>query len=1138
MLNFQSPFLRKQTFTAGQASLPAALLLTLALAACGGGGGDSASTAQAAGQAEATALPATGVQPSAQAEAESPLPADGAAAGTSGSHYAQALSAHAESSSASAFALETAQSGRAPMTFHVDSRAGSDSNDGSASTRGSAGVGPWLTLGKLRGVAFVPGDTVLLNCGAVWNEVLELPTSGTQAAPITVRSHPATCPTGVAMPRIDGFVRVPNPAWTRHAANVYKVGLPLQLLAHSTFETGVGAWRWTSTAGNAVLSAPAACGADGSPCLQLVSGSNTAGKSLAYSATFPVDAGAAYTIRFAMKAPAGVNVRVFVRRGAAPWEVVGTVVSHTGTGAWQQASASFQGVSQLDNARVDIDVPGGSHLVQIDNLHVERAIAAPFAATLGTTTLRTSHHPNRGHEATTPTSLYARAAADADSVTTAGGGRGSTYVPLGTDLRLPAGVSLRNGTRIRIRTNAWIIDERRVTSVSGGRISIDTPTSYPLRSGWGYYLVNEAWMLDSPDEWFHDAAAASVLVRTSTDFAPAAPLALTSLATCVNVASRQYVAIEGLELRGCGIGVKATSSVGVTLSRMRIGDIATDAVLAGGSRALKLSNNIIERAGTHAVLGREDGLSIATDMRVESNTIVDTAVVRSGGVVVSLPVQSLGAVLPGERALVSANTVSGSGYLGIRTNGTSTISANRVDNACLVLDDCGGIYVFGNSQGTRIEGNFVQDVPGGMDGKPAGTTSQAQGVFLDDHAHGVTVTRNVVSGAEAGIFLHNAYDNVISSNVLYGNRKHQLWSLEDARVVHPDGDLYNNTVTDNLMFSTGGGAAVGHDSVILRTTRFGNYDRNRYSALIASRIVSEAWPTGSNSFDFAAWQQARATDGSLRNQDRSGSVVNAVGYANVRVLGNNIVPASVSAGPGWTPWNDTAPLAVASVSDCGAAPCVQVTAGASTSLVATPPFSTTAEAWYRVSFDLAANVANMPVSVMVRRGGGGTNGYESLMGSAEMVNATTTLRRYSFLFKATKSIRAADPATGDIGARLYFDRLLPASRLSLRNVEIVQVTAADAALVTHLVSNPGAAAQFACPATGANAARCNQFVDFATGTPVAWPVLIPAGGAIVVYSRDATLVDTDGDGISDSQDACPGTPAGSVTNARGCGITQ
>src|SRR5262249_52645098 len=32
--------------------------------------------------------------------------------------------------------------------------------------------------------------------------------------------------------------------------------------------------------------------------------------------------------------------------------------------------------------------------------------------------------------------------------------------------------------------------------------------------------------------------------------------------------------------------------------------------------------------------------------------------------------------------------------------------------------------------------------------------------------------------------------------------------------------------------------------------------------------------------------------------------------------------------------------------------------------------------------------------------------------------------------------------------------------------------------------------------------------------------------------------DTDGDGVGDSVDLCPGTPAGSITDARGCNIDQ
>ena len=88
---------------------------------------------------------------------------------------------------------------------------------------------------------------------------------------------------------------------------------------------------------------------------------------------------------------------------------------------------------------------------------------------------------------------------------------------------------------------------------------------------------------------------------------------------------------------------------------------------------------------------------------------------------------------------------------------------------------------------------------------------------------------------------------------------------------------------------------------------------------------------------------------------------------------------------------------------------------------------------------------------------------------------------------------------------------------------------------TKLFANPGAVAATAvCPEATSNPAKCSQYIDFANGSRISWPLYIAPKSSVVGYTRDTTLVDSDGDGISDDQDQCPGTAGGAVTNAKGC----
>lgn len=761
-----------------------------------------------------------------------------------------------------------------------------------------------------------------------------------------------------------------------------------------------------------------------------------------------------------------------------------------------------------------------------------------FDATTGY--MSQAHHPNRGFDVKRPGSLFLQAAANADR-TTVGGRLVSTSIPVGTDLVLPVGANLAAGATVRVRTNAWTIDEAAVTAHGSGRISLSKPTSYPLLAGWGYYLVGQLWMLDSAGEWHYDAATRTLYAWMPDGRVPDTSAAVTTLPTGIDLQSSQYITVDSLDVTHVGTGVNARSSVGVTLRNSRVRNVAGIGFDGAGSSNAVVAGNTFARTGREAIDGIDTTVASALGMQVTGNTITDSSVATTGAQLLSLPVAAYGAIVPGDRARVSGNSITGSAYHGIRTTGAGTIERNLVANACLVLDDCGGIYVYGAVKGSVIDRNTVRNIPGGLDGKPAGATSQGQGIFLDDHANGVQVSNNTVTDAETGIFIHNSYANTVTGNVLYGNRKHQIWLFEDSTLVNASGDVYGNVITGNQMFATSPSAAVGHISTIGENARFATYDTNRYSALISNRVVTESWPTGSNSFLFPDWQKALTTAGTARLPDANGSVLNPVGFAAIRVLGANVVPnGDISTGArGWTPWNDRAPLATAVGTTCPAGNCLEVTAGASNSLVATPPFSVVGGNWYRISFDLRSTLAGQPIALLVRRGGGGTNGYESLSGSAEMVNAPATFQRYSFAFKATKTVNAADPVTKDIGARFYFDRIQPGSKLVLMNVEIVPVSAADATVQTSLLSNPTAAAvTLACPDAATNAARCSQYQNFATGAALTWPLNLAANAAAIVFTRDTSLVDTDGDGIADIQDACSATQAGKVANARGCAIGQ
>jgi hypothetical protein len=259
------------------------------------------------------------------------------------------------------------------------------------------------------------------------------------------------------------------------------------------------------------------------------------------------------------------------------------------------------------------------------------------------------------------------------------------------------------------------------------------------------------------------------------------------------------------------------------------------------------------------------------------------------------------------------------------------------------------------------------------------------------------------------------------------------------------------------------------------------------------------------------------------------------------VSGSNIVPnGNLASGmTGWSSWNQTAPYGQLTLINCAPGKCLQYVGGGSTGWVISPNFSVVQGQWYRVSFDLMGGASNQSFSALVQRGGGGSNGYEALMTTPQTFRASTAFQRYSFIFQSLKTVTANDPVTGDKGARVSLFGVQPGQSITVTNLELLPISSVQASLRTNILVNPTSnSVNLDCPLTGTDALYCSGFVRFSDGQPVVWPYPLAPRNSEIIYTRDSTLVDADGDGISDIQDKCPSTLAGHSVNAQGCAFNQ
>lgn len=1020
-------------------------------------------------------------------------------------------------------------------TYYVDASSGKDTWSGrqSAPVVTPSADGPWQTLARVQAAALVPGDTVLLKCGQTWHEPLVISSSGTAVSPITVGAYPSGCSTP---PAIDGSASIPADNWTLYSGSIYRARLPIRLTANGTFDAGVSGWRSWSPNNDASVALASDCLPAGSRCLRFASGSGPQ-NGILNSPTFALQT-MAYTARFSLKAAVGARIRVLVRRDATPWEPLGLDQTIVATGGWQTYSTSFRGTVDIPNARFDIEAPPGTTL-SLDNVALEASIGAPRQLLVDGGQLNLARHPNRGLNATRPLSPYLLLAQDSDQ-TLVSGKYVSTYLTTGSDLHLPPSAAITPGTSVRIRTNAWMIDERTISSVAGSHLSLNSPTSYALKAGWGYLLIGAKWMLDEAGEWVYEASSNSVYAWMPNGLVPGSRVAVGHLDVGIDLSNRSYLVIDSLAVRRTRVGMRVAGASYATIRNSSITDTVDEGIDASGSVNSSVENSSLTRTGRDAVSGVDPVTwRTATGLRVVGNSIVDSGVRVDNGAIVSLPVMSYAAIRPGTGSTVTGNRIVNAGYIGIRPFQSGQVANNYIENACAVLDDCGAIYVNGDQNNSSITDNLVFRVPGAIEGKP-GHTSQGQGIYLDDLTSGVTASRNTVIDADNGFQLHNAANNLVGNNKLYGNRRSQIWLQEDSNRLVAGGDMVGNWVIGNAMVPTNSAPSILQQTKFSSTAQFGTYDFNRYFNLLSPLVANETGSPGAQTYAFPQWLAATTATGIPRFPDIRGSQVALGARAQYQVTGMNLVINGdlANGASGWSSWNQTVPYGVLTLQTCSVGPCLKYTDGASSGLVSSPNFSVVKDQRYRITFDMQVGTPGQTVLVGVRRGGGGPNGYEWLMSPVAMTGSTTW-KRYTIAFQAPKTVTAGDPVTLDNGARIDFEVSVQGQSAWIAKVENFALAPVGAPLRTNILLNSSQLSTLiACPDANTEPGFCGRYLRFADAMPVSWPYTLGPLGSEIIYAPPDTLNDADGDGIGDPQDSCAGTPVGATVNARGCGLGQ
>jgi parallel beta-helix repeat protein len=387
------------------------------------------------------------------------------------------------------------------------------------------------------------------------------------------------------------------------------------------------------------------------------------------------------------------------------------------------------------------------------------------------------------------------------------------------------------GALLVYRPEDWLIETRPIKEYADGSMTLAPKVgdAFDPKPVTDFYVEGKLWMLDIPGEWA--ISKGRLYVWTPDGQSPEGRVWAAPKASGIDATDSRNVTIDGVRVFSASIGIDGSNSSDLHVLNSEIINSAEDGIFAGGN-GLLVHNTSITNSVHNGILG---------DYGITGSVVTNSTVTATG--TFGMPKRSKGGIVfeeaSGQR--VANNKVFNSSYIAIRVHKNAIVSGNTIDGACLILTDCGGIYTFAPDKqalNVRIEGNTIKNL----------AQRQAYGVYLDDNANQVVVTRNIISNNPGGIELHNGFDNTITHNVFSSSGFEHILFNETGT----SASVRYNRITDNTFVSTRGEATYRLWSVFGGATveQFGHFDDNTYTT--ASGGFAEVAGTGMLSF--SAWK--------------------------------------------------------------------------------------------------------------------------------------------------------------------------------------------------------------------------------------------------------------------------------------------
>ncbi|XHR95641.1 hypothetical protein ACFJIV_02740 [Mucilaginibacter sp. UC70_90] len=677
--------------------------------------------------------------------------------------------------------------------YHV-ANSGNDSNPGTSAE-------PWLTIGHVNAVALNPGDTVLFNCGDVWNEQLVINYSGTAASPINWGSYVGN--TVTTPPLISGFTKLS--AWTPTGDGVtWYASNPNLNTFIATLNSPTGGSGYTDGS-YTNIALTGGTGTNARANITVSSGKVTTvtiiapglgyavGDSL--SATIPGGSGFLVTIAtigLSIKGTPYKNLNIAtLAENNQPIGRFPAIGSTTGT--WIKKISSF--FITVGSATVFTSYSHGlvvGNMVTFSttgSLPSGLAIATTYYVIAAGLTLNTFQL-----SATSPTGASVSTSGSYSGAITISVTNGTNYNVISS---VPAPVNgaitdtITNfpvdftGGEIVIRKQRWILDRGLITSISPGTTINYTAevnaTNYNPAAGWGYFIQNHPGCLSSLGDWCYDSSTHIFTMYFGIGGPTDQTVKVAQYNSNVLIPLVQnYNTFTGINFEGANqFGITGASGCSnIQIINCAFNNIGQDAINFISPKSLMVSGCSITNINNNGIT-----LSFPVGCTLTNNTIDNihpfTGMGQCGdgcglGIIIGQPPNSsAGNPAFNYNNTITLNQLTNIGYGGISFQGDGIlVEANYVSNYCLIKDDGGGIYTQSTTRwiytlGRKVFNNIVLNGIGASAGATNSNPSVI-GIYCDDGSNDLLVYNNTCAHIFGpGIQLHNNDNIDLQNNTIY-----------------------------------------------------------------------------------------------------------------------------------------------------------------------------------------------------------------------------------------------------------------------------------------------------------------------------------------------------------------------------------